>query len=147
MNVCLAQIEHIEDLSKLFDRYRVFYNQTSDLASAKQFISDRCKNGDSAIFVAEDNQVMAGFTQLYPSFSSVSMKRVWILNDLFVAEAYRRQGVARLLMDAAEKYALETGAVRMVLATQIANTVAQKLYESRNYVKDEAFYHYTLGLG
>ncbi|WNZ28001.1 GNAT family N-acetyltransferase [Leptolyngbya sp. NK1-12] len=67
-------------------------------------------------------------------------------NDLFVAENYRKQGVANLLMDAAEQYAQDTGAVRIVLATQITNTAAQTLYESRNYVRDEAFYHYMLRL-
>jgi ribosomal protein S18 acetylase RimI-like enzyme len=146
MNVCLAQIEHLENLAKLFDQYRGFYNQISDLDAARQFLSERFDEHDSVIFVSEDNQAITGFIQLYPSFSSVSMKRIWILNDLFVAEAYRRQGVAQLLMDAAERYALNTGAVRIVLATQITNTVAQKLYESRNYVRDHDFYHYTLRL-
>jgi ribosomal protein S18 acetylase RimI-like enzyme len=146
MNICLAQTKHMDDLATLFDQYRVFYNQTSDLASAKQFLSERFQQCDSVIFVAEDEQSMAGFTQLYPSFSSVSMQRVWILNDLFVAEAYRQQGVASLLMDAAEQYAADSGAIRIVLATQMTNTTAQKLYESRHYVKDEAFYHYALRL-
>ncbi|QYO61985.1 GNAT family N-acetyltransferase [Leptolyngbya sp. 7M] len=146
MNILLAQAEHIDHLAVLFDQYRVFYNQASDLAAAKQFLGERFKQRDSAIFVAMDNQSMVGFTQLYPSFSSVSMQRVWILNDLFVVENYRKQGVANLLMDVAEQYARSSGAVRIVLATQITNIAAQRLYESRNYVKDEAFYHYMLRL-
>ncbi|WNZ27618.1 GNAT family N-acetyltransferase [Leptolyngbya sp. NK1-12] len=146
MRISLAQAEHIDHLAVLFDQYRVFYNQASDLDAAKQFLDERFQHRDSVIFVAMDNQNMVGFTQLYPSFSSVSMQRVWILNDLFVAENYRKQGVANLLMDAAEQYAQDTGAVRIVLATQITNTAAQTLYESRNYVRDEAFYHYALRL-
>jgi ribosomal protein S18 acetylase RimI-like enzyme len=152
MNVSLAQTAHLEALSQLFDQYRIFYNQTSDRAAAKQFLKDRFTNHDAVIFVAQDQQTqsqqeIAGFTQLYPSFSSVSMRRIWILNDLFVAETYRRRGVAQLLMDAAEQYALDSGAVRVVLATQITNTAAQRLYESRHYVKDTDFYHYALRLG
>ncbi|AKG20853.1 GNAT family N-acetyltransferase [Calothrix sp. 336/3] len=147
MNSFLAQADHIEDLSRLFDRYRVFYNQESDVVSCQQFLHERLQNRDSVIFVAEDNQVLTGFTQLYPSFSSVSMKRVWILNDLFVAEDYRRQGVATLLMDTAEQYAVESGAIRIVLATQVSNLSAQKLYESRRYIQDKDFYHYALRLG
>lgn len=81
MNIALAQSEHIQDLIKLFDQYRVFYSQASDLASAKKFLVERFKNYNSAIFVAEDDQIITGFTQLYLSFSSVSMKRIWILND------------------------------------------------------------------
>lgn len=146
MQTYLARIEQINDLSVLFDLYRVFYNQKSDIEAAKTFLNERFKNGDSKIFVAQDNGTTLGFTQLYPSFSSVSMKQIWILNDLFVVESYRRRGVAKLLMDAAEKYALDSGAVRIVLATQISNTSAQKLYESRRYAKDEDFYHYALRL-
>jgi ribosomal protein S18 acetylase RimI-like enzyme len=74
------------------------------------------------------------------------MKRIWILNDLFIDENYRRNGVAQSLMRTAENFARETGAVRMVLATQMSNVAAQSLYELRGYVKDEEFYHYTLRL-
>lgn len=144
MNITFASPDHIEDLATLFDQYRIFYHQSSNPVSAKHFLMQRLKHQDSVIFVAEDAQILIGFTQLYPSFSSVSMKRVWILNDLFVAEAYRRQGVAKSLMDAAEKFAAESGAVRLILATQVTNIAAQKLYESRQYVKDEEFYHYAL---
>jgi ribosomal protein S18 acetylase RimI-like enzyme len=146
MEVFLASIEHLESVSVLFDRYRVFYNQASDLETAKEFLKERFKNNDSVVFAANDNREIVGFTQLYPSFSSVSMKRVWILNDLYVEELYRRKGVAKLLMSAAEKYAKESGAIRVILATHISNTNAQKLYEAREYIKDEEFYHYTLRL-
>ena len=74
------------------------------------------------------------------------MKRVWILNDLFVDEGYRGKGVAKSLMSAAENFARETGCARIVLATQISNVAAQSLYESRGYTKDEEFYHYALRL-
>ena len=93
----------------------------------------------------EDGQIV-GFTQLYPSFSSVSMKRIWILNDLFVVATHRKKGIARLLMETAKQYAQEAGAVRIVLATKISNNLAQALYESLGYIKDEEFYHYSLSL-
>jgi GNAT superfamily N-acetyltransferase len=146
MQVVLAAAEHLEGLSALFDRYRIFYQQTSDLESAKKFLDERLQNRDSVIFVANDQGDLVGFTQLYPSFSSVSMKRVWILNDLFVQEVHRNKGVARLLMEAAENYAKQSRAVRIVLATHILNSAAQKLYKSRGYLKDEEFDHYTLRL-
>ncbi|MCA6518160.1 MAG: GNAT family N-acetyltransferase, partial [Pseudanabaena sp. M110S1SP2A07QC] len=44
-----------------------------------------------------------------------------ILNDLFVDAPYRKQGIAKLLMSAAEQFARETGAIRLVLSTQISN--------------------------
>lgn len=146
MEIFLANINNLENLSVLLDRYRVFYNQASNLEGAKEFLKERFKNKDSVVFAANDNGEIVGFTQLYPSFSSVSMKRVWILNDLYVEESYRRRGIAKLLMSAAEEYTKSSGALRVVLATQISNITAQKLYEARNYIKDEEFYHYALRL-
>ncbi|MEE3717334.1 GNAT family N-acetyltransferase [Tumidithrix elongata RA019] len=146
MEVVLANFEHLEEISKLFDHYRMFYNQSSDLESARAFLKDRLQKMDSTVFVAYDRDRMAGFTQLYPSFSSVSMKRIWILNDLFVEEAYRKQGVAKLLMSAAENFARETGAIRIILSTQVSNLAAQSLYESLGYIQSKDFYHYAYQL-
>jgi ribosomal protein S18 acetylase RimI-like enzyme len=146
MEVVLARFEDLGEVVQLFDQYRVFYKQSSDLESAKNFLRERFQKGDSTIFVATDLDRKVGFTQLYPSFSSVSMKRIWILNDLFVMEQYRQQGVAKALMNAAENFARESGAVRIALSTQVSNGAAQALYKSLGYGKDENFYHYALQL-
>jgi GNAT superfamily N-acetyltransferase len=146
MEIVLARPEHFEEVVVLFDQYRVFYNQSSDLESARKFLQERFQSNDSKIFIACKDNCGIGFTQLYPSFSSVSMKRIWILNDLFVEESHRNQGVAKLLLGAAENYARETGAVRIILATQISNVAAQALYESFGYSKDQEFHHYALQL-
>jgi ribosomal protein S18 acetylase RimI-like enzyme len=146
MEVTLACVEDLEATSNLFDRYRIFYNQSTDLEAARSFLKERFEQGDSTIFIARADSKIVGFTQLYPSFSSVSMKRVWILNDLFVEEAYRNQRIAKLLLGAAEKFGRDTAAVRIVLSTHCSNTVAQSLYRSLGYIKDEDFYHYALRL-
>lgn len=146
MEVALARFEQFEEVSKLFDRYRVFYNQSSNLEAAREFLQERFQKSDSTIFVVNDGGRMVGFTQLYPSFSSVSMKRIWILNDLFVEENHRKKGVATLLMNAAANFARETEAVRIILSTQMSNIAAQALYESLGYSKNEEFYHYALRL-
>ncbi len=145
MEIVLAGLEHLEEVSRLFDQFRIFYQQPSNLEAARRFLQERFQNNDSTIFLAGNKGGhMVGFTQLYPSFSSVSMKRTWILNDLFVESAWRNKGIANLLMSAAEEYAQKTGAIRIVLATQISNLSAQSLYQSRGYTKDEEFYHYGL---
>lgn len=144
MEIFLAGLEHLEEVSRLFDQFRIFYQQPSNPEAARRFIQERFQNNDSTIFLAGNKGNMVGFTQLYPSFSSVSMKRTWILNDLFVEEAWRNKGIAKLLMSAAEEYAQKTGAIRIVLATQISNLAAQSLYQSCGYIKDEEFYHYGL---
>ena len=146
MEVVFARIEELEEVSRLFDLYRVFYNQSSDLEAARSFIQQRFHQENSKIFIARVQDQTVGFTQLYPSFSSVSMKPIWILNDLFVEEAERNQGIAKLLMSAAENFARETGAIRIILATQVTNFAAQSLYHSLGYIKNEEFYYYSLQL-
>jgi ribosomal protein S18 acetylase RimI-like enzyme len=146
VEVVLADMKDLEEVSKLFDRYRIFYNQLSDFAAARSFLQERLQKGDSKIFIARTDDRIVGFTQLYPSFSSVSMKTVWLLNDLFVEESYRNQRVAKSLIGAAENFARETNAVRIVLSTQISNIAAGSLYRSLGYIKDKDFDHYTLKL-
>ncbi|MGG6267018.1 GNAT family N-acetyltransferase [Leptolyngbya sp. AN03gr2] len=146
MEIVRAQLGDLEAVSRLFDQYRVFYQQPSNLEAAIAFLQERFQKNDSVIFLARNQEQSVGFTQLYPSFSSVSMRRVWILNDLFVEQSHRQQGIAKRLIDTAESFARETGAVRIALSTQISNATAQTLYESRGYVRDESFYHYSLSL-
>jgi len=139
---------HLDGLAVLFDAYRVFYRTPSDLEAARRFLNDRLTNGDSVILVAKlpGADGLAGFTQLYPTFSSVRMRRVWTLNDLFVAEHARGQGVARALMEAARLFAVSTGAAGIELATERTNTSAQALYDALGYEQD-SFLHYALTLG
>ncbi len=50
MKVLLANINHLESVSVLFDRYRIFYNQRSNLEAAKEFLKERFKKNDSLVF-------------------------------------------------------------------------------------------------
>lgn len=141
-----AGLEEVDFISKLFDKYREFYGQKSDFNSAASFIKDRIRNNESVIFLAlemtDDTKVPVGFIQMYPSFSSVSMKRVWILNDLYVEKSKRRNGIAKQLMEKAKSFAAETGAKGITLCTAIDNYPAQKLYESIGYCKNDKYYYY-----
>lgn len=145
-SVIRATSGHVAPLAKLFDAYRQFYGQTSDLDGAKAFLSERLQNEQSVIFLAQSDDIECGFTQLYPAFSSVAMRPIWILNDLFVAPQARRQGVGKSLMQAATEFATDNGARRLALATAVDNHSAQSLYESLGWVKNESFLHYNLEL-
>ena len=127
----------LDTVAPLFDAYRVFYGKRSDVAAARAFLDERLTNDESVVLLARDDASSSGlgFTQLYPSFSSVAARRLWILNDLFVAEHARRRGVARALMHGARELALQTGAIRLTLQTERRNTQAQALYESLGYVR------------
>ena len=100
-----ATTADLEDLVPLFDAYRVFYGQPADSQRARRFLADRLQSGDSVLLLAESKGAAAGFTQIYPTYSSVSTARVWVLNDLFIAPPARRKGVARALLCAAEAFA------------------------------------------
>jgi GNAT superfamily N-acetyltransferase len=136
-----AELDDLDALVPLFDGYRRFYGQPSDPDGARAFLADRIKRDESVIFLALADAVV-GFTQLYPSFSSVSLQRLWVLNDLFVAPEARTSGAGRALLERAERWAAETGAKGLTLSTQIANLTAQRLYEACGWVKDDEFVHY-----
>lgn len=131
----------------LFDAYRQFYGQRSDAAAAHAFLSERLRHDESVLFIAfadADGSEALGFTQLYPSFSSVSLIRLWILNDLFVRSDVRRGGVGRRLLERAREWAIETNAKGLTLATAVTNSAARSLYESCGWRQDDEFKHYTL---
>lgn len=141
-----AVLADVDSIAPLFDKYRQFYRQEPDLGLALEFIRDRLAFRESVIFLAEADQGEAvGFAQLYPSFSSVGAKRIWILNDLYVSPSSRDTGIGSALLNAAKAHAIATGAKRLDLSTAHDNP-AQKLYESHGYVRDETFYCYSLTL-
>lgn len=143
ITIIRARAEHIDQIAPLFDGYRQFYSQPSDIEAGRRFVLERLTNEESVIFVALNRLEAVGFTQLFPAFSSVSMKRLWILNDLFVSPAARHQGIARALLEYARQFAGETQAKGLVLETAIDNP-AQHLYESLGWQRDTGFFHYSL---
>ncbi|OGX68531.1 MAG: GNAT family N-acetyltransferase [Paenibacillus sp. RIFOXYA1_FULL_44_5] len=143
-----ATVDELDVIAELFDQYRVFYKEQSDFQGAKDFIHERFVHHESIIFLAyaADGGQAIGFAQLYPSFSSTNMARLWILNDLYVTPEARGLGTGRGLLQAAKEYAQKTKACGLTLATAVDNFNAQKLYESSGYVKDDEFYFYNLML-
>jgi ribosomal protein S18 acetylase RimI-like enzyme len=138
--------ETVDFVAPLFDAYRQFYGQSPDLEGARRFLFERLQRGESVILAVIEGENALGFTQLYPSFSSVSMKPIWILNDLFVVEEARRRGVGARLLMAARNHAVQTGAVRLVLSTAVENVTAQALYERQGWQKDSGFSHFKFEL-
>ena len=142
MEIVRAQAEDTDLIAPLFDAYRQFYRAPSDIEASHQFILERLTNDESVVFLAMEGEHALGFVQLYPLFASVALQRLWLLNDLFVMEAARKQGVGEKLMKHAEQFAYETGSRGLFLRTAIDNYPAQKLYEKCGWVKDEKFYRY-----
>lgn len=133
---------------ELFDQYRQFYQQPSDLAGARLFLAERLQKADATIFLAVEGEgsreKAIGFLQLYPIFSSTQMKPAWLLNDLFVVASERKMGVGRALMERARQFAMETRACELMLQTAVDNRNAQRLYESLGWRRDTEFLTYVL---
>lgn len=154
VNIKRAGADDLDAIAPLFDAYRRFYGQAADIARARTFLQGRLRRNESVILLASttfnpsneagDRNAAAGFVQLYPLFSSVALKPLWLLNDLFVSPDHRKRGVARALMQHAADFARSSGAKGLMLETAVDNTPAKALYESLDWKRDEAFDHYTL---
>jgi ribosomal protein S18 acetylase RimI-like enzyme len=133
----------LDQLSLLFDSYRVFYHMKSDVAGARAFLAQRIKKGDSAIFAARvEDAGLVGFVQLYPLFSSTRMKQLWLLNDLYVSPFFRGQKISVGLIDRAKQHAKETGSAGLTLETAKSNVIGNSLYIRTDFQldKDHNFY-------
>ena len=137
-----AVFSDLEALSQLFNQYRVFQGNARDPLAAAAFLQARFDHSESVVFLALEGHIPVGFAQLYPSYSSTALARVFILNDLFVHESGRRKGVGSQLLSAVESYAWSHGAARVTLNVAIENTSGQALYEAQGWSRDAQFFVY-----
>lgn len=144
MKIREAIPDDLKEISLLFDAYRVFYKQPSNILGAKDFISDRLSLKDSKIYVAEEKNKLFGFVQLYPRFSSTQLKRTWLLNDLFVSPEARGQQLGIRLIERAKVLAVTTNSVGLMLETEKTNTIGNNLYPKVDFLLDELhnFYYW-----
>ncbi|MGJ8731808.1 MAG: GNAT family N-acetyltransferase [Cellulophaga sp.] len=136
-----ATLEHIALIAPLFNNYRIFYKQESNLEAAINFLKERLTKEQSHIFIAFKGDEAVGFTQLYTSYSSVSLLPKFILNDLFVDANYRSKNIGAALLQKAQEFCLENKYKGVALETAKDNP-AQKLYEKLNWKKDTNSFHY-----
>jgi GNAT superfamily N-acetyltransferase len=135
MHIVKAELQHVPDLIPLFDGYRIFYRQPSDYTKAKTFLSKRIQHNESIIYIAYDEENAVGFAQLYPLFSSVSMQPMFLLNDLYVEDNYRNQGIGNLLINKAKQLCKTLNYKGLAIQTE-QNNPAQELYQRLGFEKD-----------
>jgi ribosomal protein S18 acetylase RimI-like enzyme len=141
VHVVRATLHDVDRLVPLFGAYREFYRRPANPDGSRRFLTERLTRAESVIFLAEESASAIGFTQLYPTFASLSLKPWWVLYDLYVVPSARRKGVASLLLAKAQRLAQESGADGISLETARDNP-AQKLYEAHGWKRDEVFLHY-----
>ena len=143
MQIRRANINDIPLVADLFDQYRVWYKKETDMEGAVKFLTARLEKQESIIFIAENkDQQFTGFTQLYPIFSSTRMKRLWLLNDLFVHPNYRGQGISKMLIEAAKQHCRETDGCGVLLETGIDNDIGNQLYPRTGFELNTATNYY-----
>jgi len=143
MKIIKASIENLDQLIPLFEGYRKFYKQNPDPEAAREFLKERFLKSDSTLFLAfNEEDIAIGFTQLYPTFSSVSMELTYILNDLYVVPNKRGYKIGESLLNHAKQFVINSNCKGLTLETDIDNP-AQKLYERLGWKKDENVLHYT----
>ncbi len=128
-----ANPSDLEDLSALFNGYREFYGQETDISGAYEFLSERMELNDSVIYAYEEDGMLTAFVQLYPLYSSIQMRNIWLLNDLFVSPTYRGKGISHELIHAAKDHARQTGACGLMLETHKSNSIGNTLYPAEGF--------------
>ena len=144
MEIRKATLSDIDHIVPLFDGYRLFYRQSSDIEAARTFIKNRLEREESIIYIAfskDEPQRAIGFTQLYPIFSSVSMEKMLLLNDLFIDPKYRGSGAGTALINKAKERCQDTNQKGLVIQTETTNP-AQKLYEHLGFKKDPDLHYF-----
>ena len=126
----------LDALATLFDTYRQFYGQPSDVERGRKWLRERLRFGESMVLLARRGNALVGFAQLYPMFSLVRTAKTWILNDLYVDASARRKGIARQLLQAAADFAKTDGATGIALETASDNVAARALYRAAGWRED-----------
>lgn len=147
MRIIRATVQHVKEVALLFDQYRIFYKQESNLEGAIEFLNNRLVLEDSIIFLAYmEGETAIGFTQIYPGYTSVGMSGIYTLNDLFVDPSYRNLGVGKALIKEVINHAEENNIPKIFLKTEVDNLIGQQLYESVGFVKEDRFltYYFTM---
>lgn len=135
--------KYIDQLIDVVEEYRKFCGFSASYEQTKKFFQYLFTNEKSVTFIAiSDNDEVMGFVNLYPSYSTLALSKIWILNDLAVSSRFRRMGLAQKLIKRVITFAEETGAVRVELKTQITNRGAQKFYSEIGFKVDKDNIYY-----
>lgn len=145
MKIIEANLTHVNQVARLFDSYRVWYRKESNLSMGIEFLTERINRKESVIYACElEDGTLVGFTQLYPIFSSTRMRRMWLLNDLFVDPDHRGKGISKMLIHRAKELCQSTNACGILLETEKSNDIGNQLYPATGFeLEKNNFYFWT----
>ncbi len=98
---------------------------------------DRCTQCDGRVFVAELNEEVAGFATILPKVASEEIEdgdiEYGLVSDLVVARKYRKRGIGRMLLKAAETYAKSNEVRWLRIGVLAKNDFVDGLYDSMGF--------------
>jgi ribosomal protein S18 acetylase RimI-like enzyme len=124
-------LEDVLQLKELMLQYIVGfyrYRQPED-EQLYELIQVLLEQQEGIQFVAEADGKLVGFATLYFTYSTVRAAKIAVMNDLFVVEEFRGQGVASKLFAACKGYAARNRYVKLTWETAKDNYRAQRFYE------------------
>lgn len=147
MTLVPAQLTHVQGIVPIMEEYRKFCGFDSKEEQTQAFLTHLIKDNKSVMLlvIEEQSQQIMGFVNLYPSYSTLALQPIWLLNDLAVSRQFRGRGLAKFLINGALEFAKESGAIRIEFKTEMTNTRAQALYNSLGFSidKDNVYYRVT----
>jgi GNAT superfamily N-acetyltransferase len=133
ITVSPAGPDDVAALTTLLDELNRFYGgpESGPLEQRLDQVTDALFGPPPAahVLLARDGSHLAGLAAYSFLWPSVGPARLLYLKELYVAEAYRRKGVGRLLMRAVFETAARLGCVRVEWTTDPGNTAARAFYE------------------
>jgi ribosomal protein S18 acetylase RimI-like enzyme len=148
MDVFRATSSDIPLLLPLFERYLRFYEEQVDVVLCQKYLVERIEKEEAVVFIVVEEQngiiVALAFSVMYVTFSTIGLKKFWSLYDLYVEEEYRKQGIAKTLIDKCKELAAEDNPIGVVIESRISNQSAHRLFDSVGFVKEGEHYFYYL---
>lgn len=142
LNIRQATIHDLPKIVPIFHSYREYFKQQRDPIKVESFLFEKFEHLESVILIAEQQSEVIGFAQLYPIFSSLTLQRVWLLNDFYIAEEFRNCGVGKQLFAKVKEFAMLTKSKGIELSVEHTNKKAWEFWERQGFNIDEEFRYY-----
>ena len=131
--------EEFEELLPLIAAYQRFYevDEIDEERNRSFFRRFLAPSEDGLLLGARSEGRLVGYACLYWHFSSTQAREAVLMNDLYVVESIRGQGVGRALIEATAEIARERGVSIVEWSTAPDNETAQRLYDSTGAERSE----------
>lgn len=143
MEIRRAELGDIRGLVDLWVEFMDFHSSLdadfvrSKGASARwtDYITGKLDDDTYRILVAHDGDTIAGYVvaivQEYPPIRTI--EKFGFVQEIAVADRFRRQGIARRLFEAAEEWLLSTGVPHIEVRIDVANEASQRLFRGEGF--------------